>query len=103
MNIALEIPKDKITEFCRRWQVAELSLFGSVLREDFGSESDVDVLVSFQPGAVYGIDEHLAMLAELRKIFDREIDMLTRRSVEQSPNPWKRHEILGSARVVYAA
>ncbi|MCL4742742.1 MAG: nucleotidyltransferase domain-containing protein [Phycisphaerales bacterium] len=103
MMTPLDIPNDRLADFCRRWKVAELSLFGSALRDDFGPDSDVDVLVSFTDDARTTAFDILQLRDELSALLGRRTDVVTRRSVELSPNPWKRHEILGSARVVYAA
>ncbi len=93
---------DDIADFCRRWRIAELSLFGSVLRDDFGRESDIDVLVEFEPGGVPGI-RFVSMASELSLLLGRPVDVLTRSAVERSPNHIRRKEILESAEVVYAA
>ena len=95
------LPVDEITAFCRRWGVQELSLFGSVLRDDFGPDSDVDVLVALAPGAPMTFESFLAMREELSALFGgREVDLVERRLVT---NPFRRHEILTTRRVVYAA
>ena len=93
----------EISEFCRRWQISELALFGSVLRDDFGPESDLDVLITFSPDADWGLLDHYQMQQELERLLGREVDLLTKRSVEQSRNWLRRREILSTARVVYAA
>ncbi|MDQ7014552.1 MAG: nucleotidyltransferase family protein [Planctomycetota bacterium] len=103
MHTAIDIPPDRLAVFCKKWKVTELSLFGSVLRDDFGPESDVDVLVEFASDAGLSMFDLLTFRDELSEILGRPVDVVTRRSIEQSPNPWKRHEILGQARVVYAA
>ncbi len=100
MNIAINIPPDLLAAFCTKWKVAELSLFGSVLREDFGADSDVDVLVEFLPDAPYGIDEHVEMIAELREIFGRPVDLVRAGSLK---NPFRRREIMSTRRVIHAA
>jgi predicted nucleotidyltransferase len=100
MKPALDIPTERLADFCRRWKIEELSLFGSVLRDDFGPESDVDVLVEFLPGAAYGIDEHVAMVSELREMFGRPVDLVRAGSLK---NPFRRHEILTTRRVIHAA
>ena len=92
-----------ISEFCERWQIAELALFGSVLRSDFGPESDLDVLVTFSADANWGLLDHHRMKEELEMLLGREVDLLTRRAVEQSRNWLRRREILSTAQVVYAA
>ena len=92
---------DDIAEFCRRWRVVELSLFGSVLRDDFTSDSDIDVMVKFEPDSVPGI-RFVSMASELSLLLGRPVDVVTRSAVERSPNYIRRKEILGSAEVVYA-
>ncbi len=93
---------DAIADFCERWHVAELSVFGSVLGDDFGRESDIDVLVDFEPGAVPGF-KFISMASELSRLLGRPVDLLTRSAVERSPNHIRRKQILESAEVVYAA
>ena len=97
------LPQAKISDFCGRWRIAELALFGSVLRSDFGPESDLDVLVTFAADANWGLLDHHRMKEELETLLDREVDLLTRRAVEQSRNWLRRREILSTAQVVYAA
>ena len=97
----IELPHERISEFCRRWKVSEMALFGSVLRDDFGPESDVDVLVSFRPEAKPSLFDHVDMQDELADMFGRPVDLLTRRGVEQSTNPYRRNAILDSARVIH--
>ena len=72
----IKIPKTAIADFCRRHQISKLALFGSVLRSDFGAESDIDVLVEFQPGFVPGL-EFFAMESELSAILKRKVDLNT--------------------------
>ena len=99
------IPLDEkdIAEFCRRWKITEFSLFGSVLRDDFGPDSDIDVLVSFSSEAEWGLFEHAAMQEELAAMFNRKVGLITRRAVEHSRNPIRRRIILESARPYYVA
>ena len=97
------LPQAEISEFCGRWHIAELALFGSVLRDDFGPESDLDVLVTFSPGADWGLLDHYQMEQELETLLGRDVDLLTRSAVEQSRNWLRRREILSTAQVVYAA
>lgn len=97
------ISYDRIAEFCRRWHVTELALFGSVLRDDFRPDSDVDVLVTFAPDSRVSLFDFPEMQDELREIFGRPVDLLTRRGVEESRNPYRKKSILESAQVVYAA
>lgn len=102
MKAAIELPTEKITAFCHKWQITELALFGSVLRDDFRPDSDIDVMVQFHPDAhpTFSTLDH--METELKAIFDREIDLITRQGIEASRNYLRRHEILSSAQVIYA-
>jgi uncharacterized protein len=99
---AIELPTEKIAAFCDRWQVTEFALFGSVLRDDFRPDSDIDVMVQFHPEAhpTFSTLDHMA--AELKLIFDREIDLITRQGIEASRNYLRRHEILSSVQIIYA-
>jgi len=96
-HIAIDYDKEKLRDFCRRWKIKEFSLFGSVVRDDFGPDSDVDVLVTFEEGARRSLFDMVHMEDELVGIFGREVDLLTRRSVERSLNPIRRDSILGDA------
>jgi uncharacterized protein len=97
------IATGEITEFCRRWNVSELSLFGSVLREDFRADSDIDVLVTFAPGVTWRIDELLEMKDELGRLFGRRVDLVERRLVEGSENYIRRKHILNHLKTLYVA
>lgn len=103
MTPRVPVPTEAIAAFCRRWQVTEFALFGSVLREDFGPDSDVDVLVAFAPEAQHSLFDLVHMEDELREIFGRPVDLVTRRAVERSTNAWRRQAILGSLAHVAAA
>jgi predicted nucleotidyltransferase len=97
----LNIEKDKVEAFCRKWKVVEFSLFGSVLRDDFRPDSDIDVLVSLQPDQQMTIESFLDMKDELSAMFGgREVDLVQKRLLK---NPFRRYEILTSREVVYAA
>jgi len=89
--------------WCQRWQVTELAFFGSVLRGDFGADSDVDVLVQFSAASQWSLLDHIAMEEELTTFFGRPVDLISRHAVEASRNQIRRHHILDSAQVVYAA
>lgn len=97
----IEIPLKRIHEFCDRWQVIEFALFGSVLREDFRPDSDIDVMVRFDPEAHPTFLSLEKMELELQSIFEREVDLVTREGIETSLNYLRRHEILSSAKVIY--
>jgi hypothetical protein len=93
----------ELTAFCRKWHITELALFGSVLREDFRPNSDVDVLVTFAPETRPGIRDRLQMSRELADLFGRPVDLIERKLVEESPNYICRQHILTTAQVVYGA
>jgi len=103
MTPNLTIDRTAVERFCRRWRITELSLFGSVLRDDFGPQSDIDVLVTFAPGAGRSLFDHHDMQAELAAIVGHPVDIVSRASVEQSPNWIRRQAILDSAELFYAA
>jgi uncharacterized protein len=101
--IAIELPMEKIIEFCDRWQVSEFALFGSVLRDDFHQDSDIDVLISFAPDAKRGLTETMQMRDELQEMFGRKVDLIVKAAIERSENWLRRKNILESAKVIYAA
>ena len=96
------VPPKKIATFCKRWKVVEFALFGSVVREDFSPQSDIDALISFAPQSDWGLFDHIRMKQELKELFGREVDLVTRRALEQSRNALLRSEILGTAKVLYS-
>ncbi len=99
----LAINTEELSKFCQRWQVAELALFGSVLRDDFNTDSDIDVLVSYQPTAKRGLFEKIQMKEELELLFHRRVDLVSKRAIQQSHNWLRRRNILDSAEVIYVA
>ena len=96
----IDIPEDKIADFCRRRKVTELALFGSVLRDDFSPDSDIDVLVTFTPDCGWSLWDLFDMREELHQIFGREVDLVEKDALR---NPFRKHEILRTYKVVYAA
>ena len=101
MRFGLEASREEITSFCERWQVTQLAVFGSAVREDFGPESDIDLLVSFEESARHTLFDMVRMEEELKKIFGREVDLVSRRGIERSPNFIRRKAILESAELLY--
>jgi len=99
MTKPVSVPKDKIVDFCRRYHVKKFHLFGSALREDFGPESDVDVLVEFEPDAPIGFVALSRMQRELAALFQRPVDLVPRDGLK----PRIREAVLSSAKVIYAA
>ena len=96
----IDIPMEKIAEFCRKWKIKELSLFGSVLREDFRLDSDIDVLVELEAGHGWGLYEWLDMIEELKAMFGRDVDLVDKSALR---NPFRRYSILTTREVLYAA
>jgi predicted nucleotidyltransferase len=99
----IAITEEALSEFCRRWKIARLWAFGSVLRDDFRPDSDIDLLVEFQPDAEWSLFDHAGMEIELEELFGRRVDLVSRKGVEQSKNWIRRKSILESAKVVYVA
>lgn len=99
----LSVDESKIAEFCERWGIAELAAFGSVLRDDFHENSDVDLLVTWRPGAHRTIFDVVHMKDELEQLLGRRIDLLQRQLVETDYNEFRRSAILDGARTLYAA
>ncbi len=102
MEPRIPIDKDKIAAFCQKWKMTEFSLFGSVLRDDFGPDSDVDVLVAFADDARWSLFDLVHMEDELEEVFGRSVDFLVRESIERSENYIRRKAILSSVQTIYA-
>ncbi len=96
----LPVNKKKIVEFCKRWQISEFSFFGSVLRDDFRPDSDVDVLVSFRLESKWSLWDLIDMQEELEKMFSRKVDLVEKEALR---NPYRRHSILKGREIYYAA
>jgi len=102
-KIAIPIPDLALNDFCLRWKIRELALFGSVLSNAFGPASDVDVMVTFLPEAEWSLLDHIRMEEELTALLGRQVDLVSKKAVERSENWLRRRAILESAEVVYAA
>jgi predicted nucleotidyltransferase len=102
MHSNIPIDLEKIAAFCIKWHITEFALFGSVVREDFRPDSDVDVLAAFAPDHRPTGLAVVRMERELSALFGRPVDLITRRGVEQSHNAQLRQEILHTAEVIYA-
>jgi len=96
----IDIPLEKIRDFCKKWKIVEFSLFGSVLRDDFRPDSDVDVLISFDEAAGWDLFDIVDMKEKLKSLFDREVDLVEQGAIR---NPFRRHSILSSKEILYAA
>ena len=97
----LKVNRVEIGEFCRQHGIARLELFGSALREDFRDDSDVDLLCSLRPDVKCGLFEWVALKLDLERFFGRPVDLVSRRGIERSRNPYRRNEILGTAVPIY--
>ncbi len=95
----IDIPRDAVADFCRRYRIRRLALYGSILRDDFGPESDIDVLVEFEPGARVGMIRLAGMEIELGELLGRKVDMNTPGFL----SPYYRDRVLAEARVQYVA
>ena len=100
MGLPISLDIEKIKDFCRRWRISEFSLFGSVLREDFGPDSDVDVLISFAPEIPWTLFDWMDMIEELQSILGREVDLVEESGLR---NPFRRRTILSTRQIIYAA
>lgn len=96
----IHVPIEHLAPFCKKWKVRELALFGSVLREDFGPNSDIDVLVELMPDHGLSLFDWVDMIEELKAIFGRSVDLVSKRGLR---NPFRRHEILSTCEVIHAA
>ena len=100
MSARIDIPKDKIAEFCRKWKIREFAIFGSAVGDDFRPDSDVDVLVVFQDYADWSLFDLMSAEEELKQIFGREVDLVEKKAIR---NPFRRQHILSHREVIYAA
>ena len=100
MNAQVKLDRGVLAAFCRRWGIREIALFGSALRDDFGADSDLDFLVSFEPGVSLDIDRYLDLKQELEEALGRRVDLV---EVEALRNPWRKYEILRTREIIYAA
>ncbi|MCA1992226.1 MAG: nucleotidyltransferase family protein [Coleofasciculus sp. S288] len=99
----IEISEDQITDFCQRWNIIELALFGSVLRDDFRPDSDIDLLVNLAPDSHWTLSKMIRMQEELEALFGRKVDLVSKQTIETSRNYLRRKAILSSAKVIYAS
>ncbi len=100
MTVGLHIDDEGIAEFSRRWDIVEFALFGSVLSDRFGPDSDIDVLVTFAPHVRWNLFDLVDMAAELEGIFGRHVDLVEATAIK---NPFRRQSIYDSKRVIHAA
>ncbi len=94
---------DSLKDFCHLYNIAEMGLFGSILRDDFNSQSDIDLIVSYNEHSSHTLFDVVRMKDELLQIFGREVDLVNRQAVESSRNQYRRDSILADIMVIYAA
>jgi len=99
-QIRITLTQRKIEDFCLKWKISEMALFGSVLTDEFRSDSDIDVLVSFKDDAGWGLFDFVDMIDELKAVFGRKVDLVEKDSLR---NPYRRKTILAGNEVIYAA
>jgi len=99
----LTLPCEALADFCRRWKITHLEIFGSALRDDFRPDSDIDLLATFAPDSNWSLIDIISAQNELAQLLNRPVDLLTRSAVERSPNYIRRQSILSTARTIYAA
>src|SRR5438034_4438290 len=99
-NLRFELPIEELARLCRKFDVTEMRVFGSALRDDFRPESDVDLLITFAPGARQTLLDVVAFRDELSSLLGRKVDLVSRTAVERSRNRARRDEILSTAQVV---
>jgi predicted nucleotidyltransferase len=97
----LNLPQIEITQICQQWQITKMSLFGSILRDDFNSNSDIDILIQFSPDARQGLFTLAKLKHKLEDITGRSIDIVVQESVENSNNWIRKNEILTTAQIIY--
>lgn len=97
------VNRRQIRVLCHKHHIQRLALFGSILRDDFGPDSDVDVLVDPEPGRMHTLAERVAAEDALAKLFNRTIDLVKRHVIESSTNEIRKRSILSTAKVIYEA
>lgn len=101
MLLPISFDRAQLDDWLRRWRVRDLLVFGSALRPDFGPDSDVDLLVTFEPAAAWSLFDHARMQQELSEIIGRDVDLVSRAGLERSANWIRRKAILDTARPLY--
>ena len=101
MKTDLALAIDQINKFCQQWQIIELCLFGSILRDGFHANSDIDILVAFAPTANWGLLDRAQMQEKLETILSRPVDLISKRPIDRTSNPIRRQEILSTAQTIY--
>lgn len=101
LSLPIDLPQSKIIDFCKRWEITQLSVFGSILRPDFKANSDIDFLVRFTEKAPWSLLDMVEMQQELEQICQRKVDLISHSAIDRSHNYIRRQEILSTAKILY--
>ena len=101
LPLPIELPTEALADYCRRWKISKLEVFGSILRDDFGPDSDVDFLVTFDSDVRLSLFDLIDAEEELARIVGRPVDLVERGPIEKSKNWMRRRMILGGAETIY--
>ncbi|MEM8506090.1 MAG: nucleotidyltransferase domain-containing protein [Cyanobacteria bacterium P01_D01_bin.1] len=101
LSLPIDWPTAEINDFCEQWLVSELALFGSVLRQDFRADSDIDILIAFTAEADWSLFDHVKMQQELEVLLKHKVDLVSKRAIERSHNPIRKQDILSTATAIY--
>jgi len=102
-DLAIQVDAESLAALCERWRVSELALFGSAARGELTPESDIDLLITFAPGAGWSLLDVAQAMLDFEVLFGRPTDLIERPALERHDNPWLKHAILNEAKVVYRA
>lgn len=98
----INLKEDDIRSFCQKWSIKDFYFFGSVVTENFSKEkSDIDIMVDFKENTDWSLFDHFHMVEELEAVFKRKVDLLTKRAVEKSKNPYRKKNILDGVLLAY--
>lgn len=100
-TIHIDVPMDDIRAFCERWGIVKFAFFGSVLRDDFGPESDLDVLAWFNPDSQHTLLDHIRMEQELTDLFEKKVEIVNRKALDEDHNRERALAILEGAHVIW--
>jgi hypothetical protein len=101
-NLKVPLPLEQIADFCRRWRIVRLDVFGSALREDFRPDSDLDFVATYSPKARWSLLDRVRMKCELADLLGRQVDLLNRRALEKAASHGRAAAILAQAQTLYA-
>jgi len=95
--------EEKIKDFCKKWGISEFSIFGSYIRNELREDSDVDVLISFKDNVKYTLFDMVHIQKELENMFERKVDVITKKGLENSRNHIRKKAIFNEAKLIYAS